>query len=74
MASALVPPGIRGALPAQQFISPAHMPLATLFMLFMLCKEAGAKQLIYSCQVVFLLLMLQSYSDATRHLSLSLSL
>lgn len=42
-----------------------NMPLATPFMLFILCKEAGAKQHIYSCQALFLLLMLQSYSDAT---------
>ena len=65
------------SLAARQFISPARMPPASLFMLFTLCKEAGAKQHIHSCQVLFLLLMLQSYSDAILHrrpppLSLSL--
>lgn len=55
------------SLAARQFISPARMPPASLFMLFTLCKEAGAKHHIYSCQVLFLLLMLQSYSDAILH-------
>lgn len=41
-----MPPGIRGTLHAQRFIRHGRMPLASLFMLFvllLLCKEAGAK-------------------------------
>lgn len=59
---------VSGALHAQQFISLARMPLATLFMPFMLCKEAASKRRIYSCQALLLLLMLQSYCAATRSL------
>lgn len=43
-----------------------------LLSLFMLCKEAGAKQHIYICQVLLMLLMLQSHSDATLHQCCSL--
>lgn len=38
-----------------------------LLSLFMLCKKTEAKQHIYICQVLLMLLMLQSYSDATLH-------
>ncbi|CAB1413442.1 unnamed protein product, partial [Pleuronectes platessa] len=56
----------------RQLLSPAPRPLATLSVLCLLCKEAGARQLIHSCQVFFLLLMLKSCSDANLSITLSL--